>query len=252
MPVTLIPLTAVGEVQPGDDLTAVITAALATSALTLAPFDILVLAQKIVSKAENRFVDLDDVEPGPQAQQLAVRVGKDARLVELILRESREVSRMGPGVLIVRHRLGFVSANAGVDRSNVPQGAQGERVLLLPADPDGTAARLHAELTAQFAGPLGVIIADSHGRPHRLGTVGVAIGVAGMPALVDKRGAPDRQGYRLQHTDIGLADEVAAAAGLVMGQAAEGTPIVLVRGCTWQGSGRAGDLYRPREHDLYR
>jgi coenzyme F420-0:L-glutamate ligase/coenzyme F420-1:gamma-L-glutamate ligase len=252
MTLTLTGVPGIPEIGPGIDLAQLLGDALASADLSPRPYDILVIAQKIVSKAEGRFVLLEDVTPSLQAEQLAARVGKDARLVQVILQESSEISRSAPGVLVVRHRLGFVSANAGVDRSNVPQDGTGERVLLLPVDPDKSAETLRATLEARFAAPLGVIIADSHGRPHRLGTIGVAIGVSGLPALVDRRGTPDREGFRLQHTDIGFADELAAAAGLVMGQAAEGLPLVLVRGVCREGSGRAADLYRPRARDLYR
>ncbi len=212
----------------------------------------LAVAQKIISKAEGRLVALAEVEPGEYATKLAEQVGKDARLMELILRESEEVSRLRPGVIIVRHRLGFTSANAGIDRSNVgPEGE--ERVLLLPLDPDASARRLRETIVAARGVDVGVVITDSHGRPFRLGTVGVAIGVAGLPALWDRRGEPDRYGYRLQHTDVGVADEIAAAAGLLMGQAAEGLPAVLLRGLQLPpADGRATDLVRPKELDLYR
>jgi len=199
-------------------------------------------------------VRLADVTPSARAGELAAQVGKDPRLVELILGESVEVSRIRPGVIIVRHRLGFTSANAGIDRSNV-QLATGEEeaVLLLPVDPDASAARLRAALYAATGATVGVVITDSHGRPFRLGTVGVAIGVAGIPALWNRRGEPDLYGYQLQHTDVGLADEIAAAAGLLMGQAAEGLPAVLIRGLSLPATdGRATDLVRPPALDLYR
>lgn len=214
--------------------------------------DVFAVAQKIVSKAEGRSVDLADVAPSPRAVELAAQVGKDSRLIELILRESEEVSRLRPGVIIVRHRLGFTSANAGIDRSNVgPDGE--ERVLLLPLDPDASARRIRETILTERGADVGVVITDSHGRPFRLGTVGVAIGVAGLPALWDRRGEPDRYGYRLQHTDVGVADEIAAAAGLLMGQAAEGQPAVLIRGLSLPPiDGRATDLVRPKALDLYR
>lgn len=214
--------------------------------------DVFAVAQKIVSKAEGRLVDLVDVTPSGRAVELAAQVGKDPRLIELILRESEEVSRLRPGVIITRHRLGFTSANAGIDRSNVgPDGE--ERVLLLPLDPDASARRIRETILAERGTAVGVVITDSHGRPFRLGTVGVAIGVAGLPALWDRRGEPDRYGYRLQHTDVGVADEIAAAAGLLMGQAAEGQPAVLIRGLSLPPiDGRATDLVRPKALDLYR
>jgi coenzyme F420-0:L-glutamate ligase/coenzyme F420-1:gamma-L-glutamate ligase len=226
--------------------------ALDRAGLALEEGDVLAVAQKIVSKAEGRVVGLADVEPGEYARRLAEQVGNDPRLMELILRESDEVSRLRPGVIIVRHRLGFTSANAGIDRSNVgPDGE--ERVLLLPSDPDASAQRIRETIRAKRGITPGVVITDSHGRAFRLGTVGVAIGVAGLPALWDRRGEVDRYGYRLQHTDVGVADEIAAAAGLLMGQAAEGRPAVLLRGLRLPpADGRAADLVRPKEQDLYR
>jgi coenzyme F420-0:L-glutamate ligase/coenzyme F420-1:gamma-L-glutamate ligase len=251
--VSLIALPNFPHVQPGHDLAALLGQSLAGAGLSLQTGDVLVLAQKIVSKSEGRLVRLADVQPSERANELAQQTGKDARLVELILQESEELSRVRPGLLIVRHRLGFTSANAGVDRSNVPQAGDDETVLLLPYDPDSSAAALRQTIHQQWGVHVGVIIADSHGRPFRLGTVGVAIGVAGLPALWDRRGEADLYGYRLQHTDVGLADEIAAAASMVMGQAAEGTPVVLVRGLTLPaGEGKASDLIRPKEFDLYR
>ena len=235
-------------------MAALLLDALGRAGLVLQDGDVLAIAQKIVSKAEGQQVWLAEVTPSPRAEELAAVVGKDARLIELILRESSEVSRLRPGVIIVRHRLGFTSANAGIDRSNV-QLASGEEeaVLLLPHDPDASAAALRAALLAATGAAVGVVITDSHGRPFRLGTVGVAIGVAGIPALWDRRGEADLYGYRLQHTDVGLADEIATAAGLLMGQAAEGLPAVLIRGLRLPpAEGRATDLVRPRELDLYR
>lgn len=251
--VALLPIVGLPEVHPGDDLAALLLAALAEAALQLRPGDVLAVAQKIVSKAEGRLVKLADVTPGAEAERVAAEVDKDPRLVELILRESEAISRMRRGVLIVRHRLGFTSANAGIDRSNVPQAPGEELVLLLPEEPDRSAAHLRAELAERAGVDVGVVITDSHGRPFRQGTAGVAIGVAGLPALWDRRGEPDRQGYLLQHTEVGLADEIAAAASLVMGQAAESVPAVLVRGLRLPpGDGRARDLYRPPDLDLYR
>jgi coenzyme F420-0:L-glutamate ligase / coenzyme F420-1:gamma-L-glutamate ligase len=249
---TLTAVSGVPPVQPGDDVAALLLAAMQSAGLAPVSGDVLVIAQKIVSKAEGRFVQLDAVHPGPQALQVAAKTGKDPRLVELILKESDEISRIGPGVLIVRHRLGFTSANAGIDRSNVAQSDQGETVLLLPRDPDASAERIRQHIRAQYSVDVGVVISDSHGRPFRLGTLGVAIGVAGIPALWDRRGEADLYGYALQHTDVGVADEIAAAAGLLMGQAAEGLPAVLVRGLVLPAiNGRATDLIRPKSLDLY-
>jgi coenzyme F420-0:L-glutamate ligase/coenzyme F420-1:gamma-L-glutamate ligase len=247
----LTALPDIPDVRAGDDVGRLLMDALERAGLVLRDGDVMAVAQKIVSKAEGRLVALADVEPGEYAVKLAGQVGKDPRLVELILRESEEVSRVRPGVIIVRHRLGFTSANAGIDRSNVGPGDE-DRVLLLPLDPDASAARLRAALQAAAGATVGVVITDSHGRPFRLGTVGVAIGVAGIPALWDRRGEPDRYGYRLQHTDVGVADEIAGAAGLLMGQAAEGRPAVLIRGLRLPpAEGRAADLVRPKELDLY-
>ena len=254
MTLTLTPLPGIPEVRPGDDLAGLVRRGLQRAGLTLQPGDIIVMAQKIVSKAEGRFVRLEDVTPSARAQALARRTAKDPRLVELVLRESAQVLRAVPGVLIVEHRLGFVCANAGIDRSNVPpQGRPGEWVLLLPRDPDASAARLRAALARTTGVAPGVLIVDSHGRAWRLGTVGMTIGLAGMPALVDLRGRRDRQGYVLQVTQVAVADELAAAASLMMGQAAEGTPVVHVRGFPYPlGEGRLADLLRPRERDLFR
>ena len=251
--ITLSTVPGIPHVHAGDDVAALLLDALGRAGLALQDGDVLAIAQKIVSKAEGRQVRLADVTPSARAVELAGQVGKDARLMELILRESVEVSRLRPGVIIFRHRLGFTSANAGIDRSNVQlQGGEEEAVLLLPRDPDASAAALRAALLAATGAAVGVVITDSHGRPFRLGTVGVAIGVAGIPALWDRRGEADLYGYHLQHTDVGLADEIAAAAGLLMGQAAEGLPAVLLRGLRLPpAEGRATDLVRPPELDLY-
>jgi coenzyme F420-0:L-glutamate ligase / coenzyme F420-1:gamma-L-glutamate ligase len=250
---TLTPIPHFPHVRPGDDLAALLLATLHQAGITLLSGDVVAIAQKVISKAEGRFVNLGDVEPGAAALDLAAATAKDPRLVELILQESDEISRYKKGVLVTRHRLGFISANAGIDRSNVAQAEGGETVLLLPVDPDKSAAAIQQALQAAFEVPLGVVITDSHGRPFRLGTVGVAIGVAGIPALWDRRGEPDLYGYRLQHTEVGIADEIAAAASLLMGQAAEGRPIVLLRGLHFTGpSGQATDLIRPKSLDLYR
>jgi len=240
-------------VQPGDDVAELLLSALDVTGIILSDGDILVIAQKIISKAEGRLVQLDTVAPGERALQVAEETSKDPRLVELILQESDEISRMAPGVLIVRHRLGFTSANAGIDRSNVEQSSLEETVLLLPLNPDGSAEQIRQKIQEQCGAHIGVVISDSHGRPFRLGTLGVAIGVAGIPTLWDRRGESDLHGYTLQHTEVGVADEIAAAAGLLMGQGAEGLPVALVRGLVLpEVDGRAADLIRPKENDLYR
>lgn len=250
---TLTAVSGIPPVHPGDDIAALIRQALSEQGLSLVDDDILVIAQKIVSKAEGRSVRLDSITPSDRAREVARATHKEPRLVELILRESEEISRLAPGVLVVRHRLGFTSANAGIDRSNVQQEGEGETVLLLPLDPDASAHQIRLNLEAASGVSMGVVISDSHGRPFRLGTVGVAIGVSGLPALWDRRGEADLHGYALQHTDVGVADELAAAAGLLMGQAAEGLPVVLVRGLKLPSrDGRAADLIRPKENDLYR
>ncbi len=217
------------------------------SAIAPRPGDVLVVTQKIVSKAEGRFVDLATVIPGERATTLAETTRKDARLVELVLRESTNVLRAVPNVLITRHRAGHVMANAGIDRSNIGDGA-GEQALLLPADADVSAERLWEALEKRCA----VVISDSFGRPWRYGVVNVAIGVAGMPSLIDRRGDLDRDGRRLEATQIALGDMIATAAGLAMGEAAEGIPAVLVRGVDWSGPDRPADaLVRPLAEDLF-
>jgi coenzyme F420-0:L-glutamate ligase/coenzyme F420-1:gamma-L-glutamate ligase len=250
---TLTALPGIGPVRPGDDVGQLLLDALAASGITLQNGDVLVIAQKIISKAEGRLVDLSTIAPGGKALEVSQITGKDPRLVELILRESVSISRMAPGVLIVRHRLGFTSANAGIDRSNVNQEGNGEQVLLLPLNPDYSAADIARRIKNQTGVQPGVVISDSHGRPFRLGTTGVAIGVAGIPALWDRRGERDLYGYQLQHTDVGVGDEIAAAAGLLMGQGAEGLPVVLIRGLDLPvENGQAHDLVRPPDKDLYR
>jgi coenzyme F420-0:L-glutamate ligase/coenzyme F420-1:gamma-L-glutamate ligase len=258
MTLTLTPLTGIPLVQPGDNLAALLWDALAAAQLPLADGDILVLAQKIVSKAEGRLVHLSQVTPSARAHELADRTQKDPRLIELILQESCAVLRTRPGTIIVEHRLGFVCANAGIDHSNVcpadaaPLDPEGW-VLLLPHDPDASAAALQADLARRSGRQLGVLIIDSHGRAWRLGTVGVAIGIAGLPALADLRGQPDLFGFRLRITQVGVADELAAAASLVMGQAAEAVPAVHVRGFPYPlREASLSELIRPAEQDLFR
>lgn len=251
--VRLTALDGVPIVEPGDDLARIVLDSIEASGMTLCDGDILVLAQKIVSKAQNRFVRLCDVVPSPRAVRLAREVGKRAELVELILRESSEVVRHRRDVLIVAHKLGWVMANAGIDQSNIEQGDDDDAALLLPEDPDGTCVQLRDALFAATGATVGVIINDSHGRAFRNGTTGVAIGVAGIAALADLRGTPDLYSRRLQSTEVGLADEIASAASLLMGQAAEGRPIVLARGIgNARGSGCAADLVRRKEIDLFR
>jgi coenzyme F420-0:L-glutamate ligase/coenzyme F420-1:gamma-L-glutamate ligase len=251
--VTMTGLAGVPLVQPGDDLGAIAAAAFAANGVAPEEGDVLVVAQKIVSKAEGRYVDISTVRPSERAIALAAELDKDPRFVEVVLSESKRVVRHRPGLLIVEHRLGFVMANAGIDHSNIGWEAGSERVLLLPVDPDGSAHALRQYLIGAFGVELGVIISDSFGRPWRKGTVGVAIGASGLPALVDLRGHPDLFGRELLVTETGFADEIAAAAGLLMGQADEAVPMVLVRGLAWSAPDRpAGFLIRPAEHDLFR
>jgi coenzyme F420-0:L-glutamate ligase / coenzyme F420-1:gamma-L-glutamate ligase len=240
-------------VRKDDDLVALIGEGLARGGIVPRGGDVFVLAQKIVSKAEGRMIDLATVEPSTEAIELAVSVQKDPRLVELILSESVRVVRTRPGLLIVEHRLGFVVANAGIDQSNVASPDDPQQALLLPVDPDGSAAILRRSLSLRFGVPVAVIINDSFGRAWRRGTCGVAIGAAGLPSLMDLRGAPDLFGRELQVSITGHADEIAAAASLVMGQGAEGQPVVVVRGLAWRGADNgASELVRPAAEDVFR
>jgi len=250
---TLTPIRGIKLVQPGDDLGAVAVAAFSANGLAPEAGDVLVVAQKIVSKAEGRYVDVKTVEPSERAIALAAEVDKDPRFVEVVLSEAKRVVRHRPGLLIVEHRLGFVMANAGIDHSNLPMEGSAERVLLLPEDPDGSALALREHLAGVFGTNMAVIISDSFGRAWRKGTVGVALGAAGLPALIDLRGHPDLFGRELLVTETGFADEIAAAAGLLMGQADEAVPMVLVRGLSWSAPElSAAALIRPAEHDLFR
>jgi coenzyme F420-0:L-glutamate ligase/coenzyme F420-1:gamma-L-glutamate ligase len=240
-------------VRPGDDLAALLREAMqGNGLLPLRDGDVLAVAQKIVSKAEGRIIEVPSVTPSDWAMDVARQTAKDPRLVEIILREAVRAVRARPGLLIVEHRLGFVMANAGVDHSNV--GAQDgvERVLLLPEDPDASAARLR-EALAPPGLRFGVVINDSFGRAWRRGTCGVAIGASGLPTLLDLRGRPDLFGRTLEVSISGFADEVAAAASLLMGQADEARPAVLLRGLAWDApAGSARDLVRPAAEDLFR
>jgi len=250
-PLVLTPLEGLPLVQPGDDLPALVLAALQRQQLVLTNGDVIVLAQKIISKAEGRHRQLDEVKVTPRANELAGEAQKDPRLVQLILEESRAILRARPGLLVVEHRLGFVSANAGIDHSNVSESE--DTVLLLPVDADASAEGVRAALEAASGARLGVLIIDSHGRAWREGTVGVAIGVAGLPGVVDLRGRPDLFGRQLRATVLGAADELAAAASLVMGQAGEGCPAVHARGFPYPlRGGQLAELLRPKERDEFR
>ena len=246
-------------VNPGDDIGSIICDGLLRCGITLQDGDILVLAQKIVSKSEDRYAALDSVTPSPAAIELAKEVGKDSRLVELILSESRGVVRKRKGVLIVEHNLGIVMANAGIDSSNVePLGGETEddakqQVLLLPKDPDHSCNILRDRIREKTGADIAVIINDSVGRAWRNGTVGMAIGTAGIDALLDLNGRPDLFDRPLQASQVGLADELASAASIVMGQADEGRPAVHIRGYAARtGQGNAQDLIRTQEQDLFR
>jgi coenzyme F420-0:L-glutamate ligase / coenzyme F420-1:gamma-L-glutamate ligase len=249
-------ITALGgipRVRPGDDLAAHLIAAIANAGIKPRPQDVVVVAQKIVSKAEGRYLDLSRIVPSARARELAEETGKDARLVEVILRESDEVVRTRAQVLIVAHRLGFVMANAGIDRSNIDLDLGDDPVLLLPRDPDASAMDIKRSLDAHFETNLGVVISDSFGRAWRIGTVGVAIGAAGIPAVVDRRGEKDLNGHPLMVTVSGFADAVAASAVMVMGEAAESIPAAMVRGLEWTApEGTAAEIVRPRDEDLFR
>ncbi len=248
--IELLPVGGIGEIADGDDLGRILALALSSHALNSA--DILVVTQKIVSKAEGRMVRLSQVSPGSRATEIAAAIGKDARLVELILSESIEVVREAPGVLITRHRLGLVMANAGIDASNLGPGEE-DRVLLLPIDPDASATRIADAIEAETSIGIGVVISDSFGRPWRYGVVNVAVGAAGIPSLHDIRGERDRDGRVMQATLIAYGDLIASAAGLVMGEGTEGVPAALIRGLTLPGTASpASALIRPRDEDLFR
>lgn len=274
MPLHLTPLLNIPLIRHGDNLADIVLNSLQENKIILEDDDIFVLAQKIVSKSEGRTVNLATVTPSQRAIELAKRTEKDPRVVELILQESNEVLRTRVGAIIVEHKLGFVCANAGIDHSNVdnrsddfsrpkmatdPTGAlrrvatTDERVLLLPADPDRSAEKMRSDIQSKSGKRVGILIIDSHGRAWRNGTVGVAIGVAGIPALEDLRGKPDLFGFKLQVTTVGVADELAAAASLMMGQAAEGTPVVHVRGFPYPlREASLKELIRPKDQDLFR
>ncbi len=255
MTLILRPLKGIPLIKPGDSLEDIILTALKKTRIELQANDILVLAQKIVSKSEGRLVNLTEIIPSNEAIKIAQQSEKDARFVELVLRESKAILRVRPGLIVVEHRCGFICANAGIDHSNV-QGDWGnpeDWVLLLPEDADRSAKKLQEELEQRCGLKLGILIIDSHGRAWRMGTAGVAIGMAGVPGLVDLRGQPDLFGYQLRVTQVGAADELASAASLIMGQAAEGSPIVHVRGFPYAlRESSITELLRPKENDLFR
>ncbi|HCB01762.1 MAG TPA: coenzyme F420-0:L-glutamate ligase [Anaerolineae bacterium] len=241
-------------IRQGDNLADIVLNAFEQMNVALLDNDIFVLAQKIVSKAEGRIINLADVIPSQEAIELAEKTEKDARLVELMLQESNEVVRYRKNVIVVEHKLGFICANAGIDHSNVlGDGDNKDVVLLLPENPDNSAKQIRDEIKKRTNKNIGVMIIDSHGRAWRNGTVGMCIGLSGIPALIDERGWKDLFGYSMQATIVGVADELAAATSLVMGQAAEGTPVVHARGFPYPlGEGSLQELIRPKDMDMFR
>lgn len=250
-PLTFQALPGIPEVEPGADLPRLIMEALAAVRIVLAEGDVLVVAQKIVSKSEGRYLDLRTIEPSARAMEIAAELDKDPRLVEAVLAESSAVIRSAHGVLITRHRLGLVMANAGIDRSNLASHAGEDTVLLLPSDPDESARRLRQGILSRSGVAPGVVISDSFGRPWRLGVVNIALGAAGITPLKDLRNVPDRVGRRMQSTSVAIADAIAAGAGLAMGETGESTPVIHVRGLEYRGDGAARELIRPAGQDLF-
>jgi len=255
-PDTSIRLTALDGfpmIAPGDDLAALILGGLEQNGIRLEADDVVILAQKIVSKAEGRFVRLADVTPSARALEIARETRKDARMVELILSESKAVIAQKPGVLIVEHRLGYIMANAGIDQSNIDHADGEEYALLLPENPDESCRQLKERFDARFGTHVGVLINDSFGRPWRLGVTGVALGAAGLPSLISLIGEPDLYGRSMRVSEIAFADEIAAAASLIMGQTDAGKPVVHLRGLRWNSPDNAADaLIRPKHQDLFR
>jgi len=249
----ILPIVGIPEVRTGTDLAALLADNMARCGVTPAAGDVLVVTQKIVSKALGLFVRIEDVQPGPRALELASASRKDPRLVELALRESTDVVRVAPNVLITRHVSGHVMANAGIDQSNVGGSSAGAIVLLLPREPDRCAEALREGLAAHWPEPPAIIISDSFGRPWRLGVANFAIGASGLPSIIDRRGEIDRDGRRLEVTLVALADLIAAAAGLVTGEGAEGIPAAVVRGLAISAPpSPAAAMLRPAAEDLFR
>ena len=240
-------------VEPGDDLGGLFVDGLRAAGVSVTDHDVLVVAQKVVSKAEGRYVDLAGVTPSPRALELAAAVDKDPRFVEVVLSESSEVLRFRKDVLIVAHLLGFVMANAGIDQSNIPHPDGQERVLLLPRDPDAAARSLKSAIDAAFDAAVGVVINDSFGRAWRNGVASVALGAAGIPSLLSAIGSPDLFGRPMRTTEIAFADQIASAASLLMGETDKGVPLVHLSGLHWHTPALpAAALLRPRERDLFR
>lgn len=251
--ITLTAVPGIPHIREDDELSVILGDALLAADLTLEEGDVLVVTHKIISKAEGRYITLSEVQPSPEAVDLASKTDKDPSLVEVILSESNKILRHRPGLIIAEHRLGMVMANAGIDRSNIREQDGEERVLLLPADPDESSEVIRQALAERFGVSLAVVVTDSVGRAWRNGIVGLAIGAAGLPALLDLRGRKDLEGRELQVTEVGLADEIASAAELLMGEADEGQPVVLLRGFQWAGEAVAAKaLIRHPEQDLFR
>ena len=239
--------------QCGDDLPAILFDRARAAGIHLEEHDVVVVTQKIVSKVEGRTVRLSEVEPSPEAVELAAAVRKDPRFVEVVLRESRGVVAMRPDLLVVENRQGIICANAGIDRSNIEQTSEGETLMLLPADPDASARTLQARLESLSGKKLAVLIIDTLGRPFREGVIGMAIGVAGMDPLMDMRGQTDLFGYVMERTVINRADEIAACASMLMGQTTARLPVVVVRGAAyWPGAGSSRSILREPWKDMFR
>jgi coenzyme F420-0:L-glutamate ligase / coenzyme F420-1:gamma-L-glutamate ligase len=250
--ITYTGLPCVPMVKPGDDICAIIEAGLDAAQITLQDDDIVVIAQKIISKSEDRYVDLSLVAPTERAREFADVTGKDPRLIEVVLSESSEVLRAKKNVMVVAHKRGYVMANAGIDESNISHDGV-ERVLLLPVDPDRSCRDLKERLDRDFGVSIGVVINDSFGRAWRKGVVGVALGSAGVPSLESLIGSPDLFGRAMKVTEVAVADELAAGASLVMGQGAEGQPIIHVRGYRSRAPHNdAAALIRPKDMDMFR
>lgn len=254
MALIIQPLANFPLIEPGNEIASVINRLVKSENIPINDEDIFVITQKIVSKAENRYIDLNIVKPSKRACDLAVITDKDPRLIELILSESNQIIRVGHGVIIVEHRLGFICANAGIDQSNLPHNeARPDLVLLLPVDPNKSAASIRRQLERSFQKKLGVLIIDSHGRAWRNGVVGISIGSSGIPVLSDQRGWDDLFGKSLKITQVAAADELAAAASLVMGQSSEGKPVVHVSGFPYPLVDMPfSDILRSKDKDLFR
>lgn len=252
MELTLFALKGFPLIEPGDDLASLIFDAMASNGQEFQSGDVLVVAQKIVSKAENRYAYLNQVEPSAKAIELAERAKKDSREVELILRESSQVVRVRPGVLIVKHRLGYVHANAGIDKSNISSDGGNPRVLLLPENPDKSARLLKEKIKERAGVEVAVIINDSAGRAWRMGTTGIALGTAGFEPVEDQVGDPDLFNRPLQVTQVCVADELGSAASFLMGQGAQALPVVVVRGAQLKPSNMGSEsLIRPEQEDMF-